>query len=58
MKLKCEGHDEIEGVNTCESAQQNEIRRQLDAEDAAQPKRDRRFLARNAPLRKTRKETN
>jgi hypothetical protein len=54
--IKCDGcdgfHAELEQVFACEAAQQADIRRQLDAEDARTPKRDQRFLSRNAPLRK------
>lgn len=52
MTLRCHGcdtgHDEIEQVMACQSAQQMRVRQELDDQEAAEPKRDGRFLARNA----------
>lgn len=47
----CEAHATIAEHSACEAAQQAAVRAALDAADAAEPKRDRRFT-RHAPLRK------
>jgi hypothetical protein len=43
------GHATPQEIIACESAQQAEVRRQLDLADALEVKGDRRFLARNRP---------
>ena len=48
-------HDSIEAHIACCAAQQARVRAELDAEWAAEPKRDRRFLSRHAPIRKNQK---
>lgn len=52
-KLACigctEGHDTIEEVIACETADQERERRAADEAAAKLPKKDGRFLARNRP---------
>ena len=50
-----EAHKTIEEHIACCAAQQARVRAELDAVEAAEPKRDRRYLARNAPIRKNQK---
>ena len=56
--LGCEkGHAEIEEVVACQAAEQQAVRAALDAADAAEPKKDRRYLRRStAPLLKAERQ--